>query len=190
MPVFTHTRRYARTVIARIFFALDCAARREIDLRSLRRSNLVAAFNQVDVEEDINAVNEYFSYEHFYVLYCKFWELDTDHDFLLSRADLDRMTGLTPAALDRVYNQHGRRFVAAGGPDGRHMGYEDFVTFFLASEDKTSVAALRCVRGCAVRRGAPLVRGGVSDSHSTRTRPLSPPAASGSTCATSTAMAC
>ena len=39
----------------------------------------------MDVEEDINVVNDYFSYEHFYVLYCKFWELDGDHDFLLSR---------------------------------------------------------------------------------------------------------
>jgi hypothetical protein len=31
---------------------------------------------QVDLEDDINAVTAYFSYEHFYVLYCKFWELD------------------------------------------------------------------------------------------------------------------
>jgi hypothetical protein len=30
----------------------------------------------VDLEDDINAVTAYFSYEHFYVLYCKFWELD------------------------------------------------------------------------------------------------------------------
>jgi len=28
----------------------------------------------------------YFSYEHFYVLYCKFWELDTDHDQAISKA--------------------------------------------------------------------------------------------------------
>jgi hypothetical protein len=61
------------------------AARRVIDARALRRSNLLAAFHTVDVEEDINVVNDYFSYEHFYVLYCKFWELDADHDFLLSR---------------------------------------------------------------------------------------------------------
>jgi len=33
-------------------------------------------------------VLDYFSYEHFYVLYCKFWELDADHDFLLDRDDL------------------------------------------------------------------------------------------------------
>jgi serine/threonine-protein phosphatase 2A regulatory subunit B'' len=56
-----------------------------IDARALRRSNLLSAFHTVDVEEDINVVNDYFSYEHFYVLYCKFWELDADHDFLLSR---------------------------------------------------------------------------------------------------------
>ena len=34
--------------------------------------------------------HRYFSYEHFYVVYCKFWELDTDHDFSLDRADLAR----------------------------------------------------------------------------------------------------
>lgn len=32
----------------------------------------------------------YFSYEHFYVIYCKFWELDADHDFSLERSDLAR----------------------------------------------------------------------------------------------------
>ncbi len=41
-------------------------------------------------EDDINRVLKYFSYEHFYVIYCKFWELDTDHDFLISRDDLAR----------------------------------------------------------------------------------------------------
>ena len=43
------------------------AARRVIDARALRRSNLLPAFHTVDVEEDINVVNDYFSYEHFYV---------------------------------------------------------------------------------------------------------------------------
>lgn len=126
----------------------------------------------MDLEDDINAVTAYFSYEHFYVLYCKFWELDVseteagiegardrwgererererlcwspccaenppsclasdtgryfsstfptrhcfipplslldpplclqgDHDFLLSRSDLSRMSELTSVLLDR-----------------------------------------------------------------------------------------
>lgn len=35
-------------------------------------------------------MTEYFSYEHFYVIYCKFWELDKDHDLFIDRADLAR----------------------------------------------------------------------------------------------------
>lgn len=31
----------------------------------------------LDDVQDINKVTDYFSYEHFYVTYCKFWELDT-----------------------------------------------------------------------------------------------------------------
>lgn len=53
---------------------------------------LLLAFAQVLAElerdEDINQVREYFSYEHFYVIYCKFWELDADHDLLIDADDL------------------------------------------------------------------------------------------------------
>lgn len=58
------------------------------------------------MEDDINVVNDYFSYEHFYVLYCKFWELDSDHDFLLTREDLNRMTDLTQTVLGTWKSPH------------------------------------------------------------------------------------
>jgi serine/threonine-protein phosphatase 2A regulatory subunit B'' len=41
-------------------------------------------------EEDINQITDFFSYEHFYVIYCKFWELDKDHDLFIDREDLAR----------------------------------------------------------------------------------------------------
>lgn len=63
--------KYARTVIARMFYTCDPLCNRVIDVRSLRTSNVLSAFQLVDVEEDINLVTDYFSYEHFYVLYCK-----------------------------------------------------------------------------------------------------------------------
>lgn len=44
----------------------------------------------LEEEEDINQITDYFSYEHFYVIYCKFWELDSDHDLYISQADLSR----------------------------------------------------------------------------------------------------
>ena len=39
--------------------------------RLLRRGELLATLHQLDEEEDINKVLKYFSYEHFYVIYCK-----------------------------------------------------------------------------------------------------------------------
>lgn len=35
-------------------------------------------------------VTQFFSYEHFYVIYCKFWELDRDHDLYIDNYDLAR----------------------------------------------------------------------------------------------------
>lgn len=35
-------------------------------------------------------VTDFFSYEHFYVIYCKFWELDTDHNLEIDCQDLSR----------------------------------------------------------------------------------------------------
>lgn len=57
----------------------------------------------LEEEADINQLTEYFSYEHFYVIYCKFWELDTDHDLLIDSQDLAR------------HNDHGED-AACGGP--------------------------------------------------------------------------
>lgn len=42
----------------------------------------------LEQEEDVNQLTEFFSYEHFYVIYCKFWELDTDHDLYVDQRDL------------------------------------------------------------------------------------------------------
>lgn len=44
----------------------------------------------LEQEEDVNQLTEFFSYEHFYVIYCKFWELDTDHDLYIDQNDLAR----------------------------------------------------------------------------------------------------
>lgn len=44
----------------------------------------------LEEEEDINQIMAYFSYEHFYVIYCKFWELDRDHDLFIDQHDLAR----------------------------------------------------------------------------------------------------
>ncbi|XP_058101572.1 serine/threonine protein phosphatase 2A regulatory subunit B''beta-like isoform X3 [Magnolia sinica] len=133
--------RYAETVIYRIFYYINRSGNGHLTLRELKRGNLIAAMQHADEEEDINKVLRYFSYEHFYVIYCKFWELDTDHDFLIDKENLIRYGNhaLTYRIVDRIFSQIPRKFTSK--VEGK-MGYEDFVYFMLSEEDKSSEPSL------------------------------------------------
>ncbi|XP_042518216.1 serine/threonine protein phosphatase 2A regulatory subunit B''beta-like isoform X2 [Macadamia integrifolia] len=133
--------RYAETVIYRIFYYVNRSGNGHLTLRELKRGNLIAAMQHAEEEEDINKVLRYFSYEHFYVIYCKFWELDTDHDFLIDKENLIRYGNhaLTYRIVDRIFSQVPRKFTSK--VEGK-MGYEDFVYFMLSEEDKSSEPSL------------------------------------------------
>ncbi|XP_004495369.1 serine/threonine protein phosphatase 2A regulatory subunit B''beta-like [Cicer arietinum] len=133
--------RYAETVIHRIFYYINRSGNGRLTLRELKRGNLIDAMLHVDEEEDINKVLRYFSYEHFYVIYCKFWELDTDHDFFIDRENLIKYGNhsLTYRIVDRIFSQVPRKF--SSKVEGK-MNYEDFVHFILAEEDKSSEPSL------------------------------------------------
>ncbi|KAJ1694315.1 hypothetical protein LUZ63_011013 [Rhynchospora breviuscula] len=133
--------RYSETVIYRIFYYMNRAGNGRLTLRELKRGNLIDAMQQADDEEDINKVLRYFSYEHFYVIYCRFWELDTDHDFLISKENLIKYGNhsLTYRIVDRIFSQVPRKFISK--VEGK-MSYEDFVYFILAEEDKPSEPSL------------------------------------------------
>ncbi|KAG2656618.1 serine/threonine protein phosphatase 2A regulatory subunit B''beta-like [Panicum virgatum] len=129
--------RYAETVVYRIFYSLNRIGSGHLSLRELKRGNLLSALRHADDEEDINKVLRYFSYEHFYVIYCKFWELDTDHDFLIDKENLIKYGNhaLTYRIVDRIFSEVPRKFTSKA--EGK-MGYEDFVHFILSEEDKST----------------------------------------------------
>ncbi|CAB0013348.1 unnamed protein product, partial [Nesidiocoris tenuis] len=77
-------------VISRIYYNVNSSWTGRITLQELRRSNLLQVIALLEKEEDINQITQYFSYEHFYVIYCKFWELDRDHDLFIDKHDLAR----------------------------------------------------------------------------------------------------
>nr|XP_032514938.1 serine/threonine-protein phosphatase 2A regulatory subunit B'' subunit beta-like isoform X2 [Danaus plexippus plexippus] len=138
--------RYVHTVIARIFYCVNRTWSGRISIPELRRSNLLQVIQLLEDEEDINQVTQYFSYEHFYVIYCKFWELDKDHDLFIDRHDLARHNdhALSSRMIERVLsgcvtrgNQN--RLTADGEP---RMSYTEFVWFLLAEEDKTHPTAI------------------------------------------------
>lgn len=106
--------KYAVTVITRIFYSVQRHGGHngKITLRQIRKSNLLEAMHLVDTEEDINKVTQYFSYEHFYVLYCRFWELDHDRDYLITREDLLKYGdhSLSHLIVDRIFDAAPRPF--------------------------------------------------------------------------------
>ncbi|XP_050673206.1 serine/threonine-protein phosphatase 2A regulatory subunit B'' subunit beta-like isoform X3 [Leptidea sinapis] len=138
--------RYVHTVIARIFYCVNRSWSGRISIPELRRSNLLQVIQLLEDEEDINQVTQYFSYEHFYVIYCKFWELDKDHDLFIDKHDLARHNdhALSSRMIERVLSG----CVTRGNqnrltPDGEpRMSYTEFVWFLLAEEDKTHPTAI------------------------------------------------
>lgn len=81
---------YALTVAARVFYTMDRTFKDLITQGGMEQQNFIQVLWALQRESDINKILKYFSYEHFYVIFCKFWELDEDHDQLLSREDLCR----------------------------------------------------------------------------------------------------
>jgi serine/threonine-protein phosphatase 2A regulatory subunit B'' len=131
--------KYAVTVITRIFYSVNRCHSGKISTRQIRHSDLLSAFYQVDEEEDINKVTRYFSYEHFYVLYCRFWELDHDRDFRITRDDLLKYGdhSLSHMVVDRVFDAAPRPF-AQENMSTDYLSYEDFIYFMLSEEDKSN----------------------------------------------------
>ena len=134
-------------MITRIFYKVNKSRTGRISLREIRNSNLLSEFMHVDEETDINRVVEYFSYEHFYVLYCKFFELDADKDSKITREDLLKYAehSLSDAIVDRIFHV-GTRVFSDGLTSGfKNVGmtFPDFIYFMLAEEDKTLDVSLQ-----------------------------------------------
>ncbi|XP_072153846.1 serine/threonine-protein phosphatase 2A regulatory subunit B'' subunit delta isoform X1 [Bemisia tabaci] len=149
--------RYILTVVSRIYYNVNQMWNGRISLSELRRSDLLRSIARLEEEEDINQMTQYFSYEHFYVIYCKFWELDRDHDLCIDKHDLARHSdhALSSRIIDRIFSgtvTHGDkkdRMKAVRSPTsdrGENSNYEmcyaDFVWFLLAEEDKTHPRAI------------------------------------------------
>jgi len=131
--------RYGDTVISRIFFVYDRKDVGRIYLSDLQRykPSVIETWKQLAEHDDIKMVHDYFSYEHFYVIYCTFWELDSDHDFLLDKDDLLKYDGhaLSRRAIDRIFSEIPSKFTSA--VPGR-MGYDDFIRFLLCDQDRST----------------------------------------------------
>ncbi|GAB6027054.1 Serine/threonine-protein phosphatase 2A regulatory subunit B'' subunit alpha [Chamberlinius hualienensis] len=128
--------RYVQTVIARIYYSVNRSWSGVITLPELKKSNFLQVLSLLEEEDDINQITEYFSYEHFYVIYCKFWELDKDHDLLIDRNDLSRHNdgAISSRMINRIFSGAVTRGNSVHHED--KLSYPEFVWFLLSEEDK------------------------------------------------------
>uniref|UniRef100_A0A8C5E6G3 Serine/threonine-protein phosphatase 2A regulatory subunit B'' subunit beta-like n=1 Tax=Gouania willdenowi TaxID=441366 RepID=A0A8C5E6G3_GOUWI len=123
--------RYITTVVQRIFYNVNRTWTGKITCCELRKSNFLQNVALLEQEEDVNQLTDFFSYEHFYVIYCKFWELDTDHDLYIDQMDL-KYTRMIKYIQSRCLKC---RFI------GR-LSYGDFVWFLISEEDKKTETSI------------------------------------------------
>ncbi|XP_059766208.1 serine/threonine-protein phosphatase 2A regulatory subunit B'' subunit beta isoform X2 [Balaenoptera ricei] len=134
--------RYITTVVQRIFYAVNRSWSGRITCAELRRSTFLQNVALLEDEADINQLTEFFSYEHFYVIYCKFWELDTDHDLLIDAQDLARHSdhAISTKMIERIFSgavTRGKKVQKEG-----KISYADFVWFLISEEDKKTPTSI------------------------------------------------
>jgi len=109
MPIFQ--QRYSESVIEQLFYHKPQNWNRKMTLNEFRNSEFLENLLFLQIDDDINIHRNLFSYKHFYVIYCKFWELDSDHDLLINCYSLfqyDRYS-LNTLIIERIIKGYGKK---------------------------------------------------------------------------------
>ncbi len=138
-------QKYAETVVERILYTHDPLGGSKLRPEAMRDGRLSRALHSLDVGDAAVAINSeanYFSYEHFYVIFSTFCDLDIHQKGVLDVEDLQRYCNcaLSCRAVERIFTC-GRGAAASDGAKLGPMTYADFVWFLLSEVDKTSRTA-------------------------------------------------
>ncbi|OAD66429.1 hypothetical protein PHYBLDRAFT_70884 [Phycomyces blakesleeanus NRRL 1555(-)] len=144
-PMFQE--RYIETVICRLYYDGRCPGGK-MNLNQFRQSKFTMMIKALGPNIDLNNTHDCFSYKHFYVIYCKFWALDTDHNLIISQHDLMKynqstlsiwivhriMTCGRIAAFDQAYKSNVEVTPV--------LTYLDYIWFLLSEIDKSTTMAI------------------------------------------------
>lgn len=157
--------RYVDAVIWRICFC--CADPRGdgliLTIRDLEKGDLGGCWKELTELKDVNLAQNFFSYEHFYVVYCRFYDLDQDHNALINKEDFSKFDnyGFSTIALDRIFDKllfirrnrinrcESLNLLSTSGYELRaeaeqtdQIALEDFAFFLMCEEDRGNDRAL------------------------------------------------
>ncbi|CAG8751496.1 18983_t:CDS:10 [Dentiscutata erythropus] len=135
--------RYVETVICRLFYDYNRNWTGKMTYKEFKRIDLPGMLRKLESKIDLNNTCSYFSYNHFYVIYCKFWELDNDYDLRINKKDLARYSdnALTSRIIDRVIHGYGKTTdlsMKEYDSNNPKMSYRDFIWFLLSEVDKST----------------------------------------------------
>ncbi|KAF7729671.1 Serine/threonine-protein phosphatase 2A regulatory subunit B'' subunit alpha [Apophysomyces ossiformis] len=135
--------RYIETVICRIYHDANCPGGR-LTMAQFRKCGFARVVQSLVPEVDLNTTQDYFSYKHFYVFYCKFWTLDTDHDLILSEEDLAQYNqgSLSTQVVKRIIEYGHIPAFANHNQKKNTISYLEYIWFLLSEVDKSTPMAI------------------------------------------------
>ncbi|ORX90254.1 hypothetical protein K493DRAFT_318104 [Basidiobolus meristosporus CBS 931.73] len=141
----TFQDRYAETVVSRLFYDHNRSWTGKLRFEEFKRGKIMETIHSIENGIDSDESKTCFSYKDFYVIYCKFWELDEDHDLEINEDQLAcYMEGsLTDKIIRRVIDGYGKisDLPLADYPEPK-MSYRDFVWFILSEVNKSTPTAI------------------------------------------------
>uniref|UniRef100_A0A0N4ZQ94 EF-hand domain-containing protein n=1 Tax=Parastrongyloides trichosuri TaxID=131310 RepID=A0A0N4ZQ94_PARTI len=130
---------YIDTVTVRIFWRVCRFWDGKISIEEIRKSNFLSILETLHEKGKLDNEPYYFSYIHFYVIYCKFWDLDDNHDMRISSVDMKKYGNgaLTSRIIERIFLIRNYHKHVNGFPHyDTTLSYTEFVQFLLADENK------------------------------------------------------
>ena len=139
----TYQQKYIETVIARIFYMNDSNDDGQITFNDFKKSDLVETIQKI-YNKDVNKIRQYFSYEHFYVIYTTFYQNSTyeykDELYIPKEVFCTYAYNLGMRTVNRIFDEIPRKFISE---EKYMMSYEDFIYYMISEEDKTSPTSIK-----------------------------------------------
>ena len=139
----TYQQKYIETVIARIFYMNDSNDDGKITFNDFEKNDLFEIIQKI-YNSDVNKIRQYFSYEHFYVIYTTFYENSTyevkDELYIPKEVFCTYAYNLGMRTVNRIFDEIPRKFVSE---EKYMMSYEDFIYYMISEEDKTSPTSIK-----------------------------------------------
>lgn len=130
-------------IVMRCFYIMDSDLRGTVLLQHFRKMDLATAFYKAEKMEDVNDSQHIFNYQHFYVAFCKFWDLDNDSDGLINKDDLMKFNdnSISPIIVERFFNSNFFP-LSTSKNESDQVDFNAFVYFLMSSEDKTNLTSI------------------------------------------------